>query len=177
MQHLEFVLIIIAGYVIDIMLNLLVVKLVLHVDSSVTNIAIFEWIHDSLNFLAGLFLGLSVLSLSAGNLIESAVFTGVWTVASYFLAKYLIGFESAAKTLAFLGMDTVFDFALGAMIVIPIGIGNLSLGLFSSLPQSGVASDLALTSTPLSFSPVVIIVSTLFGIAMLFVKVRQSRHQ
>jgi len=54
----------IIGYLIDIGLNLVMVKFILKSDASVGSIAFFEWLHDSVTFASGFLLGLSIISIS-----------------------------------------------------------------------------------------------------------------
>lgn len=140
----------IIGYVIDIILNIVVVRFLLRTGASVSSIAFFEWIHDTVTFLCGFFLGLSIMSISLNSILETLVFTGGWTAATFFMARYILGFDSVKKTLAFLGLDTAFDYGLGGLIAVPAG-----LTLFSVVPVS-TATSAAAKASPLSLRPVIV---------------------
>src|SRR5271157_1668062 len=93
----------IVGYLVDIGLNLVMVRFVLKSDASVASVAFFEWLHDSVTFFSGFILGLSIISISILHIGEDLAFTGVWLVISFFLARRILGFSSNLKTLGFLG--------------------------------------------------------------------------
>ena len=142
----------IVGYLVDIALNLVMVRFVLKSDASIASVAFFEWLHDSVTFFSGLILGLSIISISILHIGEDLAFTGVWLVISFFLAKWILGFDSKLKTLGFLSFDTALDYGLGGLIAVPAG-----LNLFSVVPVASSAATHA-AAAPLSLRPLIVLI-------------------
>jgi len=159
----------IIGYLIDIGLNLVMVKFILKSDASVGSIAFFEWLHDTVTFASGFVLGLSIISISIIHVGEDLGFTGVWIVISYFLARKILGFDSVTKTLGFLGFDTVLDYGLGGLISVPAG-----LSLLSVVPVSSTAATHAAATAPLSLRPLIVIVGAVLVLAIVAIRRREG---
>jgi len=159
----------IIGYLIDIGLNLVMVKFLLKSDASVGSIAFFEWLHDTVTFASGFLLGLSIISISILHVGEDLGFTGVWLVISYFLARKILGFDSVTKTLGFLGFDTVLDYGLGGLISVPAG-----LSLLSVVPVSSTAATHDAATAPLSLRPLIIIVGAVLVLAIVAIRRREG---
>jgi len=159
----------IIGYLIDIGLNLVMVKFILKSDASVGSIAFFEWLHDSVTFASGFLLGLSIISISILHVGEDLGFTGVWIVISYFLARKILGFDSVTKTLGFLGFDTVLDYGLGGFIAVPAG-----LTLFSVVPVSTSPTVTHAVASPLSLRPLIFIIGAVLVLIIVAVRKKQG---
>ncbi|MDG6999042.1 MAG: hypothetical protein JRN15_08005 [Nitrososphaerota archaeon] len=168
MNLLQIALWAVVGYLIDIALNILVVRFLLRTDATVSSVAFFEWIHDTVTFACGLFLGLSVLSISVSDIGYSLLFTGLWTIASFFMAKIVLGLESNGKVLVFLGIDTVFDYGLGGLASVPAG-----LSLLSTVPVASTSATA--NASPLSLRPVIVIVGAI--ILFVTIAIRKSRGE
>jgi len=159
----------IVGYLIDIVLNVVMVRFILKTEASVGSVAFFEWLHDSVTFIGGFILGLSIISISILHVGEDLAFTGVWLVISYFLARRILGFDSLPKTLGFLGFDTALDYGLGGLISVPAG-----LSLLSVVPVSSTAATHAAAAAPLSLRPLIIIIGAVIVLAIVAIRKKQG---
>ena len=153
----------IGGYALDIILGLAILKVVLKSnDSSVQSLGFFELVHNAVSFGAGLFLGLSIISLSVTSLGISIAFMAAWFVVSVVLARKILALTSK-KAVAFLAVDTVFDYGIGGLASVPAGLSLLSVvGAPTSSTGTGTAA-----LTPLSLRPLTILVGLAFVVGII----------
>ena len=151
----------IGGYALDILLGLVILKVVLKSnDASVQSLGFFELVHNAVSFGAGLFLGLSIISLSVTSLGISIAFMAAWFVVSVLLAKKILAL-TLKKAVTFLAVDTVFDYGIGGLASVPAGLSLLSV---VGAPTSSTGTT---PLTPLSLRPLTILVGLAFVVGII----------
>lgn len=171
MEYLYFVLWTIAGYSIDLILNITILKYFIKPGASIASVTLFEWAHNTISFGAGVAFGISLVAIRYSDLLESLIFITIWTLFSVVLIYKVLGIKSVKKILAFLAIDTLLDYGIGGIASVPA----TSASLLTIVPTGPASAHLI---SPLSLRLVTILIGIILVISVYaVVRVTHSRVQ